>query len=167
MDDDSKLHALPGVWDLYYHAPEEKKWDLDSYQVMQKNMASVEDAYFVASRMHEAMLKKCMFFVMRAGITPMWEDARNRSGGCFSFKVTFRHAEQIWRHLLFALCGETLFLDHRHCALVNGITISPKKFFCIIKVWLADCSLQDPALMIPIANLNLAGCLFRNHAPEF
>jgi hypothetical protein len=50
---------------------------------------------------------------------------------------------------------------------VNGITISPKRGFCIVKIWLYDCSLQDPSIIVPIPLLSKMGCLFKSHTPEF
>ena len=29
-----------------------------------------------------------MLFVMRNGINPMWEDPKNKDGGCFSYKIS-------------------------------------------------------------------------------
>ena len=108
-----------------------------------------------------------MLFAMRDGITPMWEDKQNRNGGCFSFKVLNKQVYQVWKTLFYALCGETLCRDRKYSNLINGITISPKKSFCIVKVWLRDCSVQDPSILIPIENLSTQGCIFKKHAPEF
>ena len=156
-----------GKWDYYFHLPFEKAWDLASYRVLHKQMAFAEEVLFVAELVHENLIKRCMFFVMRAGITPQWEDPKNRDGGCFSFKIQFKLVHSIWRDLLFAACGERLFLDKRHHALLTGITISPKKNFCIVKIWLCNCTLQDPESIAPIRNLTIAGCLFKKHEPEF
>ena len=38
---------------------------------------------------------------------------------------------------------------------INGITISPKKNFCIIKIWLATCDVQDPSKIDDIGNVLL------------
>jgi hypothetical protein len=65
------------------------------------------------------------------------------------------------------MCGETLCVDKKHNSLINGITISPKKNFCIIKIWLLNCSVQDPNIIISIPNLLKQGCLFKKHEPEF
>ena len=104
---------------------------------------------------------------MRKGITPMWEDKRNRLGGCFSYKVVNKLVYDVWKMLCYSLCGETLCKDVSKTHLINGITVSPKKNFCIVKIWLSDCSMQDPDVLIPIANLSKQGCLFKKHNPEF
>ena len=108
-----------------------------------------------------------MLFVMRNGITPLWEDPKNRSGGCFSFKVINKYVPNIWKSLLCALCGETLMQDIKKNNFINGITISPKKNFCVIKIWMSTCEFHDPSILINIRNLSKEGCIFKRHEPEF
>ena len=51
---------------------------------------------------------------------------------------------------------------------VTGITISPKKNFCIIKIWMTDCTNQNPAIVInEIKGISSQGCIFKKHAPEY
>jgi len=69
--------------------------------------------------------------------------------------------------LLCALCGETLCIDKTKNEHINGITISPKKNFCIVKVWMNCCTIQDPNFIIDIPNLSKNGCIFKRHEPEF
>jgi hypothetical protein len=163
-NDDTILH---GKWDLYYHLPNDKQWDIHSYKTISKNIQTVDTLIPINESLTEDIIKYCMLFVMRSGITPMWEDIHNRTGGCFSFKVINKHVHEVWKTLFYALCGESLCIDKAHSRFVNGITISPKKSFCIVKIWLKDYSLQDPNIIIPIENLSKQGCLFKKHAPEF
>ena len=113
------------------------------------------------------IIRNCMLFIMRQNITPTWEDPMNRNGGCFSFKILNKQVPIIWKSLIYALCGETLMTDPKKSKNINGLTISPKKNFSIVKIWLSDCSIQDPNNIINIQNLSKQGCLFKKHAPEF
>ena len=108
-----------------------------------------------------------MLFVMREGITPMWEDPKNRSGGCFSYKIVNKQVYEVWTTLFYLLCGESLCVDPKLNKHINGITISPKKNFCIIKIWLDTANFQDPNIITTIPNLLKQGCLFKKHEPEF
>jgi hypothetical protein len=81
--------------------------------------------------------------------------------------VTNKQVPDVWKTLFYLLAGETLSLEPKYNPQLNGITISPKKNFCIIKIWLCDCSVQDPSIITPIANLVKQGCLFKKHEPEF
>ena len=75
---------------------------------------------------------------------PLWEDTKNRTGGCFSFKVMNKYVINIWKNLFCALCGEILMKDVNKSNIVNEITISPKNFFCVIKIWMSTCEYVDP-----------------------
>jgi hypothetical protein len=163
----TQQHSLHGKWHLYYHLPHDKNWGLTSYTVIMDSIDTVEKVVLLNESIHENVVKNCMLFVMREGITPMWEDPRNRNGGCFSYKVINKCVPEVWKNLFYLLCGESLCTDVEHNAHVNGITISPKKNFCIIKIWLDTSSLQDPNLITQIPQLSKQGCLFKKHEPEF
>ena len=159
-------HILHGKWDLYYHLPHDKKWDLNSYKAIINNLDTVEKLIIINETISENVVKNCMLFVMRKGITPVWEDPQNRNGGCFSFKVVNKYVPSVWKSLFYAMCGESLCSNSKYNSIINGITISPKKNFCIIKIWLSNCSMQDVNIIIPILNLSKQGCLFRKHEDE-
>jgi len=107
-------------------------------------------------------------FLMREGISPTWEDSRNRAGGSFSYKVSNKIVPNIWRDLTYVLVGETLGTSNAIQSNINGITISPKKNFCVIKVWMANCSSQDPTIINQIGDGIVShGCLFKKHNPEY
>ena len=162
----SQTHQLIDKWVLWAHLPHNTDWSLKSYIKLQ-NLETVEDVISITNAIPEKMVKNCMLFLMRKNINPVWEDPHNCNGGCFSFKVVNKFVHPVWKKLLYMLCGETLCKKTEHSELLNGITISPKKNFCIIKVWLKDCSIQDPTILSEIENLSTQGCLFKKHAPEF
>ena len=58
-------------------------------------------------------------------------------------------------------------MNAKHEQHINGITISPKKKFVVIKIWLDVCKLQDPNVIRDIPHLSKDGCLFKKHAPKF
>jgi len=159
--------ALLGKWNLYYHLPQNKNWDLSSYKLILGGIETAEQLVAVADALPPNVAKYCMLFVMRDGIMPMWEDPNNRNGGYFSYKVSNKFVPEVWKTLFYALCGETLSTNPRYNHLINGITISPKKNFCILKVWLRDLSMQDPKILIEIPNLSRNGVAFNPHKPEF
>ena len=160
-------HNLHGKWDLYYHLPHNKNWELSGYTIIMSSMDTAEKVISLNETISENIVKNCMLFVMREGITPMWEDPKNRNGGCFSYKVVNKLVVEVWKTLFYLLCGETLCVDSKYNKHINGITISPKKNFCIIKIWLDSSQYQDPNIITPIPNLLKQGCLFKKHEPEF
>ena len=160
-------HNLIDKWNLYYHLPYDTSWDLKSYKIIMQDIDTVEKLIGINEVMPEDVVKNCMLFVMRKGILPLWEDEKNRTGGAFSFKIVNKSVYLVWRHLLYVLCGETLVTDKKYNHLINGISISPKRSFCIVKIWMRDCSIQDPNIIIDIKDLQKNGCLFKKHEPEF
>jgi hypothetical protein len=163
----TQLHTLNDKWNIYYHLPDNKNWDLSSYKVLMNEIDCAEAVIALNTKLHDHVVRNCMLFVMREGITPMWEDPKNRNGGCFSYKVSNKHVPEVWKNLFYCLCGESLCVKPEHSKFVNGITISPKKNFCIIKIWLSNIDIQDPNSIVSIPNLLKQGCLFKKHEPEF
>ena len=163
----TQSHPLNDKWNMYYHLPTNKNWDLASYTILMDNISSVEDVIELNNKINDYVVRNCMLFVMRDGISPMWEDKKNRDGGCFSYKVSNKFVPEVWNNLFYCLTGESLCINSQHNKYVNGITISPKKNFCIIKIWLSTTDLKDPSCIINIPNLLKQGCLFKKHVPEF
>ena len=103
---------------------------------------------------------------MRNGIQPTWEDEKNTSGGCFSYKINNKIVKEAWTALTYRLTGETITNDSNLSNIVNGITISPKKNFCIIKIWTNTCKHQNATVIKPFKDLIIhQGCLFKKHKP--
>ena len=102
-----QISKLNDNWNFYYHLPDDKEWDLSSYKYIAKNINTLEELMSVNEKTPEKIVKYCMLFVMRNGITPMWEDKQNREGGCFSFKVSNKLVYDVWKQLFYSLCGET------------------------------------------------------------
>lgn len=126
-----RAQMLHSKWTLYYHNPNSNDWSNSSYRRIAQ-LSSVEAfcAYY-----KEMEFEECahgMFFLMRGDIMPTWEDKHNKNGGCWSFKVSLEHFFYVWKHLSILLVGECLTSVP---LLLNGISVSPKRGFCIVKLW--------------------------------
>jgi hypothetical protein len=97
----------------------------------------------------------------------MWEDPQNRNGGCFSYKVVNKEVNSAWKQLSYVTVGETISTNMNVVPIVNGITISPKKNFCIIKIWMANCNFQNAGIIRELEGITAHGCLFKKHTPEY
>lgn len=160
-------HPLSSKWCLWAHLPHDTDWSLSSYKNIH-TLTNVESTIAVTESMPENLVKNCMLFVMREGIKPTWEDPSNREGGCFSYKVTNKYVYNVWKELTYVLVGNSISEDKKFVANVNGITISPKKNFCIVKIWMSNCDNQDPSIITrDIHNLNPSGSIFKKHVPEY
>ena len=130
---------LNDVWNLYFHDPYDVNWNNSSY-IRLGTIGSVDDFW-----MHHTCLKpnlaKGMFFMMRDGIFPAWDASPNINGGCLSIKVLKEFLPELWEDIVIKILGETIVKEPQRVdawSSINGISTSPKKHFCIIKLWLKD-----------------------------
>jgi hypothetical protein len=162
-NNNSIFHASETKWTIYSHLPHDTDWALKSYESICV-IDCIEQLISVLDIIPDKMIKNCMLFIMREDITPLWEDKKNREGGCFSYKIANNDVPIVWKNLCYLLVGETLF---KKKANITGITISPKKNFCIIKIWMGDCENQNPQDITSFDGIEPHGCLFKKHLPEY
>ena len=153
-------HELSDTWTLWAHLPHDTDWSVKSYKKI-LTFNTVEEAIALYETIPTVMVKNCMLFLMRKGIKPMWEDPKNKEGGCFSYKIKNNQIEEIWKHVSYMLVGETLSSNTKSC--INGVTVSPKKNFCVLKVWMESCEEQNPQVIDPNSGVVSAGCIFKRH----
>ena len=167
ISETSIIHKLKSKWNLWAHLPQDPDWTVKSYKKIHQ-FKTVEETIAIIESLPVDLVKNCMLFIMKDGITPMWEDSKNRNGGCFSYKVSNKNVFEVWRDLTYVLIGETISTNSIFVNCVTGITISPKKNFCIVKIWMNGCDHQNPLIVTSdIRNLAPQGCLFKKHTPEF
>lgn len=167
MDDTQPLLLLSNKWNLFYHLQSDNRWTIESYRVIMRDIQHAESVVALNRQIPDYLLYNTMFFCMKDGVGPTWEDKKNRDGGCFSYCVANAEVGNVWRRLFCLMCGGSLCVNTKHEQHINGITISPKKKFVVIKIWLDVCKLQDPNIIRDIPHLSKVGCLFKKHAPEF
>ena len=130
------FHNLSDTWTVYSHLPYNNDWTVDSYQTVFKT--DILEQFIVFSELlSDVIIKKCMLFIMKNDIQPMWEDDNNKNGGCFSYKIQNENVISVWKKLSYKLIGNSL-LKPGIVNTISGITISPKRNFCIIKIWFTE-----------------------------
>ena len=150
-------HPLLNDWVYWCHLPQEKDWSIKGY-INICTMSTVEDVLTISDVVSEGLIKYGMLFIMKKGINPTWEDPNNCDGGCFSYKILNSEVVQVWKLLTYSLTGEVLLKENNK---ITGITISPKKNFCIIKIWMSDCRNQNPNVINYFKGINAHRCLFK------
>jgi hypothetical protein len=103
------------------------------------------------------------FFLMRKGITPIYEDTRNRNGGCFSVLVPINESYAVWEKLAAGLCGETLIKDN---GILSGLSINQKSNVSVIKIWNNDRTKNDPAIL-PQFIRKYGNIIYQKHKLDF
>ena len=108
---------------IWGHFSDEKDWSINGYTKLLK----IETADHLQQFNVKVPSVTCaMFFAMKGDIQPLWEDKNNI--GFWSYKVHKKFCNAIWQKMvaeLLANCPQ----------IVNGLTISPKRNFCIIKLY--------------------------------
>lgn len=161
-----QFHKLSHRWTLWAHLPHDTNWAASSYKKIYE-FDTAEQAIAIFEVLPPKLVMNCMLFLMRSGIVPMWEDPQNRNGGCFSYKVANKEVNTAWKQLSYVTVGETISTNMNVIPIVNGITISPKKNFCIIKIWMANCNFQNAGIIRELEGITAHGCLFKKHTPEY
>lgn len=135
---------LNDSWVLYFHDPNNDSWNDDSFHVI-AYLSTTQDILSVCRLFHD-MWSQGMFFVMRSHIKPVWEDPHNMNGGCFSSKVMKPEVSKSWHDMLMRTTGESLLHEqfrHENWDKICGVSISPKRNYSIIRIWISDQKLSD------------------------
>lgn len=157
--------SLNDNWQFYLHLYETDDWSIESYTNIMK-VSTIEEAILLNDEINYDLIKKTMIFVMKKDILPIWEDHNNKNGGCFSYKILNKDIEVVWGNVYYSLLGRTITKKIEDYDYINGITLSPKKKFCILKIWMKDCTKVTPNIFIDINEMNSSGCIFRKHCPS-
>lgn len=132
-------HKLNTNFTLYFHDPLSYNWTLESY-IKIADITTIE-SYWKVIHLLKENLHLGMFFLMKDGISPLWDESNNNYS--FSLKVLKNESLSYWNYMNSYFLGGT-FLNSEYndnednINTINGITISPKKNFCIIKIWLSE-----------------------------
>lgn len=125
-------YNLDTEWNLWYHSIVNNDWSKQSYQKLM-TIRNLFDYQLLKDTFKQNHFQNGMFFVMKGDIFPTWEDPRNRNGCFLSFKVSSSNLMEEWNELFFRiLTNQALTDSHEN---INGVSISPKKEFNIVKLW--------------------------------
>lgn len=139
-----KENNLNDKFKLYFHDPNSFNWNVESY-IDIHDLKTIEDFWIVNNLIHEKV-HLGMFFLMRNNIFPLWDNEDNINGCSFSLKILKAEAKIYWTKMCILLLSNNIYKNENKddiSILINGISISPKKNFCIIKVWLKDTDIYN------------------------
>lgn len=154
---------LQNKWILWNHGLNDKSWSNDSYKniFVYKNLYDLK-IYF--DNLDVLQLQNSMYFIMRDGIFPTWEDKNNKNGCCASFKIFSSDILDTWKLLIQNILCENIHKNIQKYDNINGISISPKKEFNIIKIWFKyKIKNIDDYLNIDNKYLNTKNVLIKNN----
>lgn len=136
---------LDSPWTLYFHDPDDRNWNFESYAKI-CTVYSAREYWGVTRRLSENnAIGKGMWFFMRDDVFPCWDDKANIGGGCLSFMVNKCDVARAWQEFCEPmLCGCMRADGGADYEEINGLSVSPKNDFCILKIWLRTGSLSSP-----------------------
>ena len=156
------MNHLKDNWVLWFHDPKDLDWSIDSYNKLW-TINTIEDFWILHKVLDERKIQEGMFFLMKNDIKPLWENDDNINGGCWSYKISKRDIYNSWVELAMALTNEKI-LKNENNSNINGISISPKKSFCILKIWNKNSSESSLDLLSKkIPKLFVAQCIYKAH----
>lgn len=156
---DSKSVMLSDTWVLWSHRINDDNWNLSSYsklcEIAREDAVEWLTKNFPASEEH-------IFYLMRKGIVPIWEDPKNRNGGCFSYKISRRFYKEIWSDSCKALIFDYLINDIVFSETITGISINPRTN--TLKIWNSNKSHNQQNYIHPcIKGVDFKSCMYKPH----
>ena len=152
-------YNLNNEWVIYFHDFMDTNWNRESYEKL-VSIDNVVDFWTIFNIIKEK-LSVGMFFFMKKNIFPKWDDNENTKMSYVSIKILKTNASFFMEKILMHLMTDTLYTNNPQ--LINGLSISPKKNFCICKIWIN--SVDDVHKNIDLYNIpdDYHGeCLFNN-----
>ncbi len=131
------MYELNSNWILWYHSIKDNNWTKKSYKkIFEFN--NLIDINLFESIIQLNHLQNGMFFLMREGIFPNWEDPDNSDGCCISFKIPGETIKEEFCKMLKYCVTEDLLNNPDDYEELNGFSIAPKKEFNIAKLWMRN-----------------------------
>ena len=124
-----------GSWSLYFHAHDNPKWNLPSFTPV-GTVKTWREFWSLIEGLRTDAIADGMFFFMRDPIPPLWENHQNIRGGSYSIRVQRKDAGETY--VSYAIATMVGCLTTNSANTINGISISPKKGFNILKMWNTD-----------------------------
>ncbi len=103
---------------------------------------------------------------MKNNINPIWEDEQNRYGGVCSLRIEIGYSMRVFELLCIYLVCEKLVEDVTD---INGLSITPKNNWAIIKIWNRDKNKKINELLHKniLEKYKNVSILYKQNQPEY
>jgi hypothetical protein len=163
-----------GAWKVYIHLTTDSDWSVSSYKVVD-SFSTLDGGIVTLNAIPSTCVENGMLFMMRGGVKPVWEDPANRDGGCFSFKIDSGapgglSAQEVFHRTCLAVLSRSVGRTEAFMDAINGVTISPKSNFHILKLWMRNKvarRIEGKLACAADIGLDPRTCVFKEHQPEF
>lgn len=148
-------------WVLWSHEINDLDYSLKSYHILWETNNMLDFLRHI-NRFAEDEWSARMFFFMRKGITPRYEDPKNMRGGSWSFRVNKNYSYTSWISLCIQCMGECLVEKWAEMQRINGISLSPKNNTTTVRIWNEE-SNHILNLQYQIPNIDQHKAIFRQN----
>ena len=132
----TEKHNLQHTWTIWFHKMYDNNWGIDSYKKIY-TFSTIEDFWCVYNSIIPHM-KNGLFFIMKEGIQPIWEDEENLHGCSISY-ISEKY-ETEWKELCIGMISNNLIANNNE---INGISSCPKKHNYLLKLWMKNCTTPE------------------------
>lgn len=129
-DNGSGIH-LPSKFIFWCHDIHSKDWSINGYSKL-CSLENISDFWKLFNNLNKLGYKINNFFLMKDDTDPTWEHINNRDGGICSLRIEITEAINTYEDLCTRLMCNILTNNYSD---INGISISPKNNWAIIKIW--------------------------------
>lgn len=132
MIKNSNIDKLNDKWIIWKHETTNTNWKLESFiNIWEVN--TIEDFWKFFSNLNSVNFKTNTIYFMRNGITPLWEDVKNRNGGTCSIRIENNVAIKYITDIGVYVVNE-LFLENDNNKEINGFSIVSYGNWAYIKI---------------------------------
>ena len=160
------MYKLDSQWNLWYHSINDSNWEKSSYKKLIQ-LKTLYDYKLIVSCFKKNHYQNGMFFLMKDGIFPNWEDPDNSEGCCISFKIPGQTIKDEFCKILLHCITEDILIDPYNHEELNGFSIAPKKEFNIAKLWMRNKQSKYTDLMKEVSPCLLEkDCMIKDNIVE-
>jgi hypothetical protein len=157
-------HPLQSKWVLWTHKPhsENSDWTIRGYE-QQATISTVEEFWYVMNGL-PSMNNPDMWFLMKYGIPPIWEDPVNAQGGAFKFRISNACIDNAFLSLAVHVVTGHICRDPLQSRNISGISVSPKGGNLTLSIWNNDATSVDCAQFpTNIPGISFQVSLYQSH----
>ena len=159
---------LNSKWTIWIHDNEDTDWSVGSYRAIYE-IDSVGKMWRFLNVFDNLNKTVRQYYIMREGITPIWEDNNNKEGGiCSIMMENNRNVSNLsgnicvdtFISILCLVMNETFVINNMD---INGLCYSVKQKYALIKLWVKNFSTNKNFIdKLPISLLNTVSNILDN-----
>ena len=134
------MESFTCPWTLWYHEADCQDYSLESYMQVGE-VGTPAEFWSMVDAIPKEAYENGMFFFMKKGVRPTWDSPENERGGAWSKKIDASYTHETFVDMMVHCVLGKLLQTHKET--LQGITLSPKGSFHILKIWNSASNLND------------------------